>query len=266
MKELGTVSILGCGWFGFPLAKVLLAGGYTVMGSTTTADKLLKLAENNINGHLIHLPLNGEDKAFFRSEILVLNIPPKKKPEEFITNIKSIIPALKQVKHVLFVSSTAVYGDCNSAINETEPLRPETASGKALAEVENMLKAQPDFTTTIVRFAGLVGPGRHPGKFLAGKKNIANGLAPINLIHLDDCVALVCNIISQKAFGHIFNACSPSHPTRKEFYTSAARALALAEPEFIEEKARWKVIESNQSSTLLNYHYKIDDWMKWLIS
>lgn len=36
-----TVSILGCGWLGLPLAEQLLAEGYSVKGSTTRAENCL---------------------------------------------------------------------------------------------------------------------------------------------------------------------------------------------------------------------------------
>ena len=35
-----TITILGCGWLGLPLAQTLVKEGYSVKGSTTTEDKL----------------------------------------------------------------------------------------------------------------------------------------------------------------------------------------------------------------------------------
>ena len=35
-----TISLLGCGWLGLPLAKQLIEKGYTVKGTTTTEDRM----------------------------------------------------------------------------------------------------------------------------------------------------------------------------------------------------------------------------------
>ena len=74
-----TVSILGCGWLGLPLAEFLITKGYKVQGSTTSRDKLKLLTSKGINSFLIELnPLIKADnvREFFNSEILIINIPP----------------------------------------------------------------------------------------------------------------------------------------------------------------------------------------------
>ena len=38
-----TISILGCGWLGHPLAKFLISENFIVKGSTTTISKLISL-------------------------------------------------------------------------------------------------------------------------------------------------------------------------------------------------------------------------------
>lgn len=47
------VSILGCGWLGFPLAKKLIEIGFEVKGSTTTENKLAVLKSNKIAPYLL---------------------------------------------------------------------------------------------------------------------------------------------------------------------------------------------------------------------
>ena len=42
------ISILGCGWLGFPLAKALLSKGLSVKGSTTSSEKLATLEKAGI--------------------------------------------------------------------------------------------------------------------------------------------------------------------------------------------------------------------------
>ena len=266
-----TISILGCGWYGFSLATTLIHKGYTVKGSTTSADKLHKLAAANIKPYLVSFSADDEnyDPLFFMCDVLWICIPPKIRSdngEDYLDKINCIINAIKLngIKQVVFISSTGVYGDSNAEVNElSEPL-PDSASGKALLQAETLLTQQTEFQTTIIRFAGLIGPGQDPGRFLAGKKAVPNGNAPVNLIHLTDCIGISCAILDKHAFGYAYNACAPSHPTRNDFYTKAATRLGLEAPEFIAEKKNWKIVSSVNVEKILDYKYEVDDLMAWL--
>lgn len=266
-----TVSILGCGWYGLELAKSLVQKGIIVKGSTTSVDKLAVLAAAKITPYLIDLSPNCEtyDSAFFECDMLWVCIPPKTRSGNgaaYLDKIKSVINAIESqaIKQVIFISSTAVYGDLNVEINELSKPEPDTQSGNILLQAEGLLRDQPDFTTTIIRFAGLIGPGRDPGRFFAGKTNVPNGNAPVNLIHLTDCIGISHAILVEEAFGHIYNACSPDHPTRSEFYTKATAHAGLDAPQFIVEKKTWKIVSAINIGDILNYKFKIDNLMIWL--
>ena len=55
-------------------------------------------------------------------------------------------------------------------MTEDLELYPEKTSGKAILALEDLLQKELKQRLTIIRFSGLVGPERLPGKFLAGKK------------------------------------------------------------------------------------------------
>lgn len=115
-------------------------------------------------------------------------------------------------------------------------------------EVEQLI-AHWDVASLCIRFGGLIGPERHPGRFFAGKQNIANGLAPVNLIHLDDALRVIETGIIHQQTG-ILNACAPSHPARNEFYSLAAQKAGLALPTFIAEMQSWKQVKSSRLQSL----------------
>ncbi|WP_214070326.1 SDR family oxidoreductase [Mucilaginibacter sp. dw_454] len=257
-----TVSILGCGWYGLELAKALVNKWVKVKGSTTSTDKLELLSEQGIEPYLINLSIEDPiDTAFFDCDVLWISIPPRARFGNgglYLQNIKQLIPLIiaNHIRQVVLISSTAVYGDHNTEVTELDTPDPDTESGQILLAAEQLLKAQNDFTTTIIRLGGLIGPGRDPGRFFAGKTDIPNGEAPVNLIHLDDCIALSCAVLDNQAFGHTFNAVSPSHPTKAEFYTAATIASDLEEPQFIEEKTNWKIVSTVNIGEILGYTYK----------
>ncbi len=275
------ISILGCGWLGFPLAKKLIAKGISINGSTTSENKLSILNDAGINPFLVILSEvegNFESESISKnitdflaeSEILIIDIPPKLRAVDpnaekkaFVEKIKNLIPFIEKstIKKVLFVSSTSVYGDDNSIITEETIPNPDTESGKQLVLAEKLLQENQNFETTIVRFGGLIGEDRHPVKFLAGKENLENPDAPINLIHLNDCIGIIEEIIIQSKWNDVFNAVAPFHPTREVFYSQKAIKMNLPEPKFSSEKSNIKkVISSEKIETILSYKFKLDEY------
>jgi nucleoside-diphosphate-sugar epimerase len=261
------ISILGCGWFGKALGKSLTENGHTVKGSVTTQDKFAQLLACNIKPYLVRFEPNNATypPEFFECDVLVISIPPKFRQGEANTypgKIQEIINAIIQnkVAKVIYISSTKVYGDNNTGVSELNEPMPDTEQGLTLLEAERIFRSQNVFKTTVIRFAGLVGPNRHPGNFFAGKKDILNGKAPVNLIHLTDCVGITTTVIEKDAFGSVLNACSPNHPAKMDFYTAATLQAGFTAPVFIDELKSWKMIESVYVAGLLNYEFKVPVW------
>ncbi|MCF8383931.1 MAG: SDR family oxidoreductase [Chlorobium sp.] len=260
-----TISVLGCGWLGLPLAKALVAKGYCLKGSTTREEKLDLLRDSGIEPFLVRLDpeMEGEDLTdFLQSDILVVNIPPPRRDDvvEFhIQQISSLIDALGQspVRSVLFVSSTSVYPMLNREVSEDDAVDPESSSGQALLHAEEMLLQEPGFQTTVVRFGGLVGYDRSPEKYFGRMTEIAYPDQPMNLIHRDDCVQIMTEIIRLQQWGEVFNACSPLHPRKLDYYSSAAETagVSLPSPVSAEGPSPFKLVSSRKLAAALNYTF-----------
>lgn len=274
MKIHYTISVLGCGWLGLPLAKNLVSRNHIVKGSTTTPQKLTVLHQYKIDPFLVevHKKIKGTNlQHFFNSGILVINIPPGRKRRDVARSYPRQMEAIVErgllhgVKRILFVSSTSVYGNVNRVVTEAEEPRPETASGEALVKVEEMLMHQEDFDSTIVRFGGLVGEDRKAGRFLAGKTDVKNGDAPVNMIHQDDCVAILTKIIEKDYWGEIFNACADRHPSKKEFYSAQAQKQGFEVPSFSEtdKLVAYKEVSNYKLKKQLHYEFLKPDPMEF---
>lgn len=261
------ISILGCGWLGLPLAKSLIEKGFSVKGSTTSVDKVPLLRETGIEAFQVEVSesgIKGEiDLLLKNSEILIIDIPPKLRGnsgENFVKKIKRIITSIKKsrIKKVIFISSTAVYNDDYSIVTETTQTKPDTESGKQLLEAEKLfLLNMFDFSTTTIRFGGLIGDNRHPVHHLAGRKSLENPEAAVNLIHQDDCIGIIERIIELDCWNQTFNAVAPFHPTRKEYYTQKAEELNLPLPEFSDSGTSFgKIIQADRIESELNYTFK----------
>ncbi len=261
------ISILGCGWLGLPLAKNLISKGYLLKGSTTTAHKLSALKMLGIDPYLVQFPVSDYSvlSGFFATDVLVVAIPPGRKNRDNQDNYRRMANQLiellpnSKVKKLILSSSTSVYGDTNSVVNENTPPQPITDSGRLLVEVENQLLQLKNIEVSILRLAGLIGPGRSPARFFAGKTNIPNGLSPVNLIHLDDVINLICKLMETTKTNGIYNGCAPSHPSKQDFYTLAAKQAKLMPPEFLLEKKEWKIVESERVWEELEFEFKYAD-------
>jgi nucleoside-diphosphate-sugar epimerase len=261
---MNKISILGCGWLGFPLAQYLIENDFCVKGSTTSAEKFDLFLENKITPFAINLTENeikGEIDTFLHaSEVLIIAIPPKLRKsntENFVSKIQLLIPHIQQstIQKVLFISSTAVYGENQPVVDENSPTNPETESGKQLLEAEQLLQSK--FSTTIIRFGGLIGPNRNPARFLSGQHNLENPDAPVNLIHLHDCISIIYTILQKQCWGATFNAVAPQHPTRKAYYTNKATELGLPLPQFQHtNNSIGKTVHCNALYNLLDYTFQ----------
>lgn len=262
------ISIIGCGWLGFPLAKYLISNGYTVKGSTTSIDKLKVLQNAFIEGFIIKLNEKGisgnYDQFLSKSETIIINIPPglRKNPNKnHVHEIRHLITAIQKqnIKNVLYISSTSVFKDEEEfpiITNLTKP-NSNSDSSQQLIQIEQMLQSNPKFKTTILRFGGLFDAKRHPAKYLSGKTNISNPNAPINLIHKEDCIAIISTILKRNLWNETLNAVHTHHPTKKEYYTTYCKAQHIALPHFnLDEKNKGKLIDSSKMVQLLNYSFK----------
>lgn len=268
MNTANSVSILGCGWLGFPLAKYLLSCGFEVKGSTTSEQKMSQFQQAGIEPYLFMVTdqsqLDAELSAFLQANTWIIALPPGRTSEKQLA-YRNLFSLLAQaipssgVQHIIMISSTSVYGDYNQVVDEQTLPQPTEASGKLLLEMETKLTAW-SIPYCILRPGGLIGPNRHPGRFFAGKKAIPDGLAPVNLIHLDDVIRVVEVVIKQKTEG-IINVVAPTHPSREEFYTLASSHLGVEKPHFLSEKHSWKQVEAN-SLKAMDYSFIHPDLMQ----
>lgn len=236
-----TIAILGCGWLGLPLAEAFFADGYQVNGSKTSEEKIADLKQRGISPFLISLSedkIEGNISGFLTNvDALIINVPPRLRggnSENYVKKMQLLHDALKEssVRKVIFVSSTSVYGDVEGDVTEETIPQPNTESGKQLLTSEGIFKDNLELRTTIIRFGGLIGPKRHPVNMLSERKNLQNGNAPINLIHVKDCIRLIQEIVEKNWWSETFNGVYPYHPTKQKYYTSEALRKGLQFPDY----------------------------------
>lgn len=238
-----SVSIVGLGWLGLPLARHLKNLGWEVKGSKRTHEGVEQMRLLRLETY--HLELTPEINAdpddlseLFKTDALVINIPPSQyffQPLDYVEGIKNVVneALLHSISHIVFIGSTSIFPDISAQFDENCPPKPETETGKALVEIENWLLQLNDIDVDIIRFAGLVGDDRHPVHILSGRQDIQQGNTPVNLVHIDDCARAVQLLLETPGYRRLYHLSAPSHPTRVEYYTRSAEILGLNPPHFI---------------------------------
>jgi nucleoside-diphosphate-sugar epimerase len=234
---------------GEPLAKLLVERGYNLKGTTRSPEKKRRLEVANIETFLLDFDqeIIALDAIFglFQADVFFINLPPgrgkegiaEKYPQQIEFLLENIVQEStaprEQKPWVVFASSSGVYGSQNCLLTESTPCQPTRSGAKAIYAAEKLLANYAEkIDFTILRFAGLVGGNRQPGRFSAGKKELNSGQTPVNLVHLEDCIGVVSLLIEKELRYPLFNVCADEHPLHSQFYPAQALKLGLEAPTY----------------------------------
>ncbi|MBB1629047.1 NAD-dependent epimerase/dehydratase family protein [Achromobacter sp. UMC71] len=153
----------------------------------------------------------------------------------FVDGLNRVLGALdtSQVQRVLFVSSSAVYGEHHGDwVTEDTPPAPQGFNGRILLDAEAALAARPLPHTTI-RFAGLYGPGRLQ---LIERLRAGAAGAPTqpphwaNRIHIDDAAAAIVHLALLPEAQAVYIGCDDTPLPLHELYADLARLVGAPAP------------------------------------
>ncbi|MEG0006676.1 MAG: NAD-dependent epimerase/dehydratase family protein [Aeromonas sp.] len=252
--------IVGAGWLGLPLAKALQGAGMRVVVTVSSAEKAARLQSEGITAFPLLLASELAEPLPFRCRELVVCVPPSKTDDypAAVARLCQLAQAAGTQK-VLFISATSVWA---SGQGEEEIPSPAHARGERMLAAEQAVLGAGFACALVLRPAGLYGPARHPGRFLAGK-TLAGGGQAVNLVHLDDVVAACLLMLEQGQDGDAYNLSAPVHPRREQLYPFASRLLGLAPPVFTEPSGDFAPIKGQQICQRLGFVYRWPDPAHW---
>jgi nucleoside-diphosphate-sugar epimerase len=264
-----SVAVLGCGWLGLEVAIELVNNNFEVKGSTTSNEKVKTLIGYSIKPFLLDITDEiriNDWKEFLDVDTLFINLPPSKASTDsqtYAEGFEKLLPLIltTKISHVVFISATSVYADTNGLVDEASEYS-ESDRAQRLLDAETIFLNASSFSTTIIRFSGLVGKERNPIKYLSGRNEVAGENHPVNLIHLEDCVRISFFAIKYQVNG-IFNAAADKHPTKKEYYNKMAKQYNFEAPNFknqseLEENS-YKLICSEKLKKQFDYEFTYTD-------
>lgn len=243
------ITLVGCGWLGFPLGISLLKKGFTVFGSGQSQEKVDSITSAGMNGFLYsELNTASIPKEAKTSDFLIINFPPSKS-SNYAQQVHDLIEQFSSETKVIFTSSTSVYKDVDGQVNEQSELN-ETHP-VSLAEPSVIYS---NHAYCILRLAGLIDENRHPIKFLSGRET-QNALGKVNLVHKVDVINAILKQLNSAAWNTIYNICSPEHPSRRDYYTQTANSRGIPLPKFINEGSIGKEISSQKLIETLDFQF-----------
>ena len=240
--------IFGCGYLGKRAAQVWIDGGHTVFAvtrSVTNAELLKAIGIHSIIGDICR----PESLAELPDVDVVLHAvgfdPKSQWTREQVTRdgMKNVIQAISgRCSHVIQISSTSVYGQSGGEwVDESSECLPTQISGQLTLAAEQLVlelgATNPSIQTTILRLAGIYGPGRlltrveslRTGQPLSGRAD-----SWLNLIHVDDAVAAIGRCLRDTVPSRIYNCVDDTPVERGTYYRELARCVGAPPPRFDE--------------------------------
>ena len=199
-----TVLIAGCGDLGTEAGLRFAAAGFSVLGWRRSPEKIpapLSGQRADLTGELPAVPAD--------TEIVVISTAARERTEDayrsaYVDGTANVLAALERdgvrPRRILFVSSTAVYGDAAGGwLDEDSPTAPASVTGAVIREAEDLLHSRrPD--AVVLRLAGIYGPGRTRliDQVCAGAPDPGPGQLT-NRIHRDDAAAAIVHLTTAPA-------------------------------------------------------------------
>ncbi|QPT37541.1 SDR family oxidoreductase [Neisseria cinerea] len=246
-------SILGLGYLGRPLAQKLYEHGSRVAAvkRSLTSDDInlpIRLDTLDLNQNSAFQSANlARDTSFWRHHadkpVWFCLLPPSSLTH-YADTVKQWAELARacNVQHLIFTSSTSVYGDKVRECDETATPDPQTESARQILAAEQYLLDGGVPNIDILRLGGLYCAERHPVSRLVQKQNIPGGNRPVNIVHRDIAVETLFQTALKPNGKRLKNIIEPRHPTRREFYTEEAAKLGLSAPDFAPDDSRGKII------------------------
>lgn len=217
--------IVGCGYVGQVVARLLQADGWEVAGVTKSAESAdhhaasgFRVFACDISDRVTVKKSLGEFEAIDAVVDCVSSGHggAAEYRRHYFDGALNLLEILRPRKF-LFTSSTSVYGQTDGSwVTEESPAEPATETARILRETEEAVLQRGGI---VARLAGIYGPGRSVllRKFLDGAAIIeGDGGRWINQIHRDDAAAAACFLLNSDAAPGIWNIADDAPLTQIE--------------------------------------------------
>jgi nucleoside-diphosphate-sugar epimerase len=236
------VFFFGLGFSSLAALTALRIGQQTVniSGSVRTKDKADRLTREGVKAHVFDgtragETLGGDVRA---ASHVIFSIAPGAEGDPALIHHRADLDAASDLQWLCYYSTVGVYGDFGGEwIDEMAPLVPrnERSDRRVLAEQAwRDYAAQRGVPLTILRLAGIYGPGRSTfDKLRDGTaKRVIKPEQVFNRIHVDD-IGRVTALAAEARLDGTFNLADDEPAPPQDLVTLAAEMMGVEPPEAI---------------------------------
>ena len=218
---------LGHGYSATALARLLVAEGWQVIGTTRSAARAEEMRAAGVTPLIWPSDLGP---ALAQATHILASAAPDAAGDPFLQAAPQMAGA--RAGWVGYLSTTGVYGDHQGGwVDENTPLTPSSDRGRWRALAEDQWRAS-GLPVHIFRLAGIYGPGRGPFE------KVRNGTARriikpgqvFSRIHVEDIAACLLASIQRPNPGAAYNLCDDDPAPPEDVLAEAARLLGLPMP------------------------------------
>jgi len=232
--------VVGCGYLGGVVAARWVAAGDAVWGIVRTPSRQAALEAAGVTALVADVAGAAPLPALPEVDTVVWSVGFDRSAGQayrdvHVTGLARLLDALSGSPRVVMVGSTGVWGRVEGmVVDESTPPSPEREAGRVLLDAERVLADHRLGPGTVLRLAGIYGPGRLPrlDDLRAGRPLPADPDSWLNLIHVDDAATILMAVAGHPSPGPLY-VVSDGHPLRRgDFYATLADLCGSPPPQW----------------------------------
>ncbi len=212
------IAVLGAGYLGSAVATEAVRRGHTAWAVRRSVIRPTDDGVTWLRGALGPAPIVGVPETL---DVVMLTVAPASAADGYDATYPPAAAAAlalaraTNARALVYTSSTGVYGGRDGEwVNETSPRAGAGEGNRALIEAEDVLLGADWDAVTILRVAGIYGPGRDPRARMRNAAALAQrGEYWTNLAHRDDIVGAMLHVAAKTPVTRVLNV-SDGAPTR----------------------------------------------------
>lgn len=266
--------IFGCGYLGQRVASRWQAAGREVHAVTRKGDRADNWKPRGLRPIVADITDPSSLADLPAVECVLVAVSPDRSAgaspwEVYVQGLQNVLAQLPaETGQLILISSTGVYGDFEGDwVDESSPTEPLRESGRACLAAEEVLRHSPwNARSTILRLAGIYGPGRVPTRerIASGEWQKITSAGYLNLIHVDDAAQIVDQCSQRRPSGRTYLV-SDGHPVhRRDYYQFIAEQLGISSIPWEETQVDPATARSGSNKRISNAALERDLAPNWL--
>jgi len=257
--------VVGCGYLGLRVARLWRDAGARVLALTRSPERAATLAAEGLEPVLGDVTTSDGLPSLPAIDAIFWGVGFDRTAgatyrDVHVAGLGRVLDAVPGRPRVVFSSSTGVWGtDDGAVVDETTPAHPVREAGRVLLEAESLLHIRTGDRGTVLRFAGLYGPGRLPrlDDLKAGRPIAADPDSWLNLIHADDAARIVVAVAAAPHAKPLYVVSDGVPVRRRAWYEHLAARSGSPPPTFDTTAERTRGADKRVNPSLLFHDFPL---------